>query len=318
MRAKGDLYQMTATTHLKSLQALEMAIREGTLKAAAGRLGITPAAVGQRIRALEDYLGTDLLLRGRSGLQPTAELEHALADLQAGFTALERVTETLDFQRVSEIHIVAEPDWAELWLTPRLQAFREAHPNILFCINGSGDVPLRLGEPDLRITYGEGPGEPLFRDCYLPVTGPDNLRRIADWDPVLQMEGLPLLHLKSQRGQEDYPGWVQWFDKFGHRQEGPDRGVHYKNARIALEAVRQDVGFLLCGLSLVLNDLETGAIVHPYPASWHIVAPSPYMMQIHNKSGVRPQIQKFIAWLRDMASDTKRQIESMTAPDTPG
>ncbi len=295
-----------------------MAIREGSLKAAAERLGITPAAVGQRIQTLENYLGTDLLLRGRSGLQPTAELEHALADLRAGFTALGRVIDILDFQRVSEIHIIAEHDWAELWLMPRMQAFREAYPNILFCINGAGDVPLRLGAPDLRITYGEGPGEPLFRDCFLPVTSPDNMRRVADWDPVMQMEGMPLLHLKAQREKEDCPGWVQWFQEFGHRQEGPDRGVYYQNARIALEAVRQDVGFLVCGLSLILDDLETGAIMHPYPASWHIAAPHPYMLHIQNKSGARPQVRKFITWLRETASNTKRQLETVTAPDTAG
>jgi LysR family glycine cleavage system transcriptional activator len=51
---------MSAATHLKSLQALEMAIRVGSLKGAANHLGITPAAVGQRIRSLENYLGVDL------------------------------------------------------------------------------------------------------------------------------------------------------------------------------------------------------------------------------------------------------------------
>lgn len=66
--------------------------------------------MGQRIRALEEYLGSDLLLRGRSGLQPTTDLERALADLKTAFASLNRVTETLDFQRVTEIHIVADPD----------------------------------------------------------------------------------------------------------------------------------------------------------------------------------------------------------------
>jgi LysR family glycine cleavage system transcriptional activator len=45
---------MVAVTHLKSLQAVELAIRKGSLKEAADVLGITPAAVGQRVRALED------------------------------------------------------------------------------------------------------------------------------------------------------------------------------------------------------------------------------------------------------------------------
>ena len=98
------------------------------------------------------------------------------------------MTETLDFQRVSEIQVVADIDWAELWLAPRLPAFREAHPNILFCINGAGDVPLKLGTPDVRVTYGEGRDEPLFTDVLLPVSGPDMLigaagRRWSDRGP---------------------------------------------------------------------------------------------------------------------------------------
>lgn len=290
-----------------------MAIREGSLKTAADRLGITPAAVGQRIRAIENFLGTDLLLRGRSGLKPTSALEQALPDLRQAFAALERVTDTLDFQRVSEIHIVADPDWAELWLKPRITAFRDGHPNILFCINGDGDVPLRLGAPDLRIIYGDGPGEPLFTDLFVPVSGPDNPRRIADWDPVLQMEGMPLLHLKQQREREDYPGWIDWFAAFGHRQSGPDRGVRYQHTRIALDAVRQDVGFLVCGLSLVLADLESGTIVLPFPVLQHLPAPHPYRLNIRPDAEHRPQVQKFIAWLRNTANDTERQIQRLIA-----
>lgn len=304
---------MVAVTHLKSLQAVELAIRMGSLKEAADALGITPAAVGQRVRALEDFLGSDLLLRGRSGLKPTPELEQALADLQMAFAALERVTSSLEFQRVSEIQIVADPDWAELWLAPRLSSFREAHPNILFCINGSGDVPLRLGAPDVRVDYGDGRGEPLFTDVLLPVTGPDNPRRIADWDPVLQMEGMPLLHLKAQRDSDDHPGWVEWFQQFGHRETGPNRGVHYQHARLALEAVRENVGFLVCGLSLVLNDLREGAIVNPFPAAQNLTAPQPYRLALRPDADKRPQVQRFVAWLRTQAHETHREIQGFLA-----
>lgn len=299
---------MANITHLKSLQALDMAIREGSLKVAADRLGITPAAVGQRIRALEDYLGTDLLLRGRSGLTPTNELNPALTDLRQAFDSLKRVTETLDFQRVSEIHIVADPDWAELWLLPRMAGFRQDHPNIRFCINGAGDVPVRLGSPDLRIVLGEEPGEPLFRDIIVPVTGPDNTRRMFDWDPGLQMEGMPLLHLKSNRESRDYPGWVDWFKAFGHRKTGQDRGVHYANARLAIEAVRQNVGFWVCGLSLLLQDLDKQSVVLPFPASEHLPAPHPYRLRTSATAAHRPQIQKFAAWLGGQAQETRRRI----------
>ena len=91
---------MAVTTHLKSLQALELAVRTGSFKAAAETLGITPAAIGQRIRSLEDCLGTDLLVRGRSGLQPTRELELALSELQTAFKALDNTTEILDYMKI--------------------------------------------------------------------------------------------------------------------------------------------------------------------------------------------------------------------------
>jgi LysR family transcriptional regulator, glycine cleavage system transcriptional activator len=300
---------MSAASHLKSLQALEMAIRAGSLAAAAGRLGISPAAVGQRIRSLEDYLGRDLLLRGRSGLTPTADMERALADLKIAFAALDRVTENLDFQRVTEIHIVADPDWSELWLLPRLGAFRAENPNILFCINGAGDVPLRLGAPDCRIEYGDaGRGEELYRDRLLPVTGPDNLRRIANWDANMPLEGMPFLHLEAQRDDPLRPGWPDWVERFGYRREGAGRGVHYRHARLALEAVRLNVGFLICGLSLAERDLEQGSIVLPYPELQSLAAPKPYSLTVTAQGVLRPQMQRFIDWLRGEARLTRQSL----------
>lgn len=304
-------------THLKSLQAIETAIREGSLKAAASQLGITPAAVGQRIRALEDYLGTDLLVRGRSGLHPTPELAAALVDLHTAFEALERVSETLDFQRVSEIHMVADPDWSELWLAPRLPAFREDYPNILFCINGAGDVPMRLGAPDIRVEYG-GPdkGEPLYSDYLVPVCSPDNLRRIADYDTEHEMEGMPLLHLEEHRSEEERPGFGSWFEAFGTRCTGADRGPYYRRAVMALEAVRKDVGFLVCGISLIERDLDKGSLVLPYPAGKGLAAPHPFRVWQREQSQQRPQFRRFIEWLEQEAAATERQIAEKMSQQT--
>src|SRR5882724_6565399 len=127
---------MTGPSHLRSLQALDLALRTGSLKGAAELLAITPAAVGQRIKALESYLGFELLTRGRSGLRPTPELAAAVEPLAAAFDKLTTVGKMLDFQRSNEIHIAATPDFVDLWLTPRLQRFRAHQPNTLFCING--------------------------------------------------------------------------------------------------------------------------------------------------------------------------------------
>lgn len=289
-----------------------MALREGSLTAAADRLGISPAAVGQRIRALEDFLGEDLLLRGRSGLSPTSLLAATVEDLRQAFDALGRVAEALDLQRAAEIHVVADADWADLWLLPRLPDFRLAYPNIRFCINGVGDAPMRLGMPDLRVTYGPGPGEVLYRDILLPVSGPDNLRRMSTFDPALPMEGMPLMHLREHRAEPDRPGWVEWFRTFGHREEGVDRGVTSPSARIAMEGVRNNVAFLVCGYSLFSTDLAEGSVVLPFPVADHLPAPHPYRLSLRHEAGARPQLHRFVTWLRAEAKATAQQILGLT------
>jgi LysR family glycine cleavage system transcriptional activator len=304
---------MVATQHLRALQALEFAIRLGSIQRAAAELAITPAAAGQRIRALEEYLGTDLLLRGRSGLHPTPALEQALPDLRSAFAALERVTQTLDFQRVSELHLVGDPDWTELWLMPRLPAFRAAHPNIRFCINGEGDVPMRLGAPDMRIGRSDdAKGTPLFRDVDVAVTGPDNLRRLGDWDPEFELEGLPLLHIDPGQPDSRIDGWPGWVTKYGQRREGADRGVHFRHLRQALAAVRENVGFLVCGLCLARADVEAGSILLVYPAERHLAQADPYRMFLRDATRATAQVRRFADWLLEQARETQEWLDDTT------
>ena len=156
-----------------------------SLKAAADRLAITPAAVGQRIKTLEDYLGLDLVTRGRSGLRPTAALSKALPHLAKAFHELSFAAQALDLQRVNEIQMAANSDWVELWLMPRLPRFRADFPNILFSINGEGDVPMRhwfrlgraltpIGVGAALLLAGEQPLsaiEPLFKDRLVLIGG---------------------------------------------------------------------------------------------------------------------------------------------------
>ncbi|GIL03291.1 MAG: LysR family transcriptional regulator [Alphaproteobacteria bacterium] len=329
---------MARTTHLNALQALEMAIREGSLQAAASRLGITPAAVGQRIRALEQFLEADLLLRGRSGLQPTPALAGAIVDLHAAFSALDRVTERLDFERIAEIHIVAETDWSDLWLLPRLGRFREEHPNVLFNVNGEGDVPVRLGAADIVI--GRDPagsaatGEPLFSELFAPVGTPEIVERLADpgsheapgYLPVGTMrpdrkwrlsqgsiEGFPLLHIKEKRAEPPVPGWRQWIEAFGYRRSAPERGVRYARMRDALEGVRSNAGMLICGLSCVIGEIEAGSLLLPFPGAAHLKADWPYCARIRPEARARPQAARFRDWLMAEAAVTTMRLDATVA-----
>jgi LysR family glycine cleavage system transcriptional activator len=58
---------MKAPVHLNALRAFEASARHQSFSGAAAELHVTPAAVGQLVRTLEDWLGTPLFLRGSSG-----------------------------------------------------------------------------------------------------------------------------------------------------------------------------------------------------------------------------------------------------------
>ena len=83
---------------LRQLRALAAVVRTGTVSAAADALAVTPPAVSQQLRLLEDALAVPLAERTPAGMRPTdagrevlaahARIEAALADCGAAIAAL--------------------------------------------------------------------------------------------------------------------------------------------------------------------------------------------------------------------------------------
>jgi LysR family glycine cleavage system transcriptional activator len=304
---------MAVILHLRSLQALELAVRTGSLKAAAAVLAITPAAVGQRIKVLEDYLGFELLSRGRTGLRPTKELADAIEPLRAAFEQLHLVGQLLDFQRANEIHIAANSDFVELWLKPRLDRFRVANPNILFCINGEGDVPLRLGQVDCEISFGRRrgnhAGEFLFGDFLVPIGSVENTARIATLAAGDRLEGFPLLHLDFYKDDPRAIGWPEWIGANGHRRTAPRRGIRFQRIAPALDAVLSSAGFMICGLALISRFVDDNRISFPFPLSTGAWTGHVHCADFRGGALAKPQVRRFRDWLIEESGATQRWLE---------
>jgi LysR family transcriptional regulator, glycine cleavage system transcriptional activator len=317
---KENLYfeQMTNPTHLKSLQAVHLALRTGSLKAAADVLAITPAAVGQRIKSLEDYLGFELLTRGRLGLRPTAELTHAIEPLSDAFEKLNAVGQILDFQRVNEIHIAAHPDFVDLWLKPRLERFRTSHHNILFCINGEGEVPLRLGQADCEISFGkqriDSDTEFLFRDFLVPIGSLENTERILNIAVSNKLEGFPLLHLDFYKDDPKAIGWPEWIGAHGYRRTALQRGIRFQRIAPALDAVFSSAGIMICGVALISQLIDAKKISFPFSLSTGAWTGHAYRAKFRAGALVKPQVKRFREWLLEESRVTqlwlRRKIRS--------
>jgi LysR family glycine cleavage system transcriptional activator len=202
---------------LHFLPAFEAAGRLGSFKAAADELHLTPSAISQQIKALEDSLGTALFAREgrrvqltREGESYLLEVRQALVDLAGASRSLRRRSEGRVL-RVSTIDFVAYE-----FLVPRLADFRRHFPKVDLRIEiGHGLVDFERSDVDAAIRMGGGPwaglsSRPLGPLLAAGVCDHALAQRITGPDSVIHH---PLIEL---RGQE-YRGWHAFVKTLGER-----------------------------------------------------------------------------------------------------
>lgn len=166
-------------THLplNGLRVLDAAARHLSFTRAADELAVTPAAVGQQIRALEDTLGTVLFRRTTKGLELTPEGEAGLVALREGFLQFEEAVRAMQAGQSSKALTIAAPrDLTAKWLMPRLAEIAHGDVELRFAIVGDSEVDFTEANLDLAIRWGTGPGEhegeALESDGMVTVTAP--------------------------------------------------------------------------------------------------------------------------------------------------
>ena len=141
-------------THLplNALRVFDAAARHLSFTRAADELAVTPAAVGQQIRALEDLLGVVLFRRTSKGLELTDEATAGLEPLRSGFLSFEDAVQAMQAGQSSFVYTIAAPrDFFAAWLAPRLAEFRAEFclPFTIFYEKHTPHVPL----PQLEIWF---------------------------------------------------------------------------------------------------------------------------------------------------------------------
>ena len=177
-------------THLplNGLRVLDAAARHLSFTRAADELAVTPAAVGQQIRALEDMLGVVLFRRTPKGLELTPEIEGGLDALRAGFLQFEEAVRAMQAgQSSSALTIAAPRDITAKWLHPRLAAYAASQPDLTFQLIAADDaLDFTEANLDLALRLADGPaehegvkiGDPAYVTVEAATGGPD-LR--IDW-----------------------------------------------------------------------------------------------------------------------------------------
>src|SRR3984893_19024932 len=116
---------------LETFRFFEAAARHLNFTHAAKEMHVTHGAVSQRIKRLEEHLGTPLFRRSGRGMLLTDEGRRLLERVRA---AISEIAEGVEAIRPGDSHrilmISTMPCFAAYWLLPRLADFNEHHPEI--------------------------------------------------------------------------------------------------------------------------------------------------------------------------------------------
>lgn len=175
-------------THLplNALRVYDAAARHLSFTRAADELAVTPAAVGQQIRALEDHLGTVLFRRTSKGLELTPEGGAGLDALREGFLRFEESVAAMQAGQASDRYTIAAPrEFYAEWLAPRLAIFQNDTPGVLYSFVADENADFTEANLDIAIRLVDGPGDlegvQLAPAERVTVAAPDHRDAWIDW-----------------------------------------------------------------------------------------------------------------------------------------
>jgi LysR family glycine cleavage system transcriptional activator len=269
------------TLPLRGLQALEAAARHRSFARAAEELHVTPAAISQHIKQLEELLGYPLFMREAGGLQNTPASQAVLIQLGNSFDNLERISTQLRNAKVNRPVVVSlPPTFATRWLIPRLERFQTEHPQIeLRLLASTRVVNFDIEDVDMAVRYGHGryPGlhvERLREENMLVVAHP---RVAASIKSPADLVKATLLHFATEN-DPIFPDWATWLRTAYVPVDGPLRIREFGDINLVIEAALAGLGAGMVWQSLVEENIAAGRLVALFPAqpltnAYHFVCP---------------------------------------------
>jgi LysR family transcriptional regulator, glycine cleavage system transcriptional activator len=296
---------MRAPNHLNALRAFEAAARHLSYVGAADELNVTPAAIGQLVRGLEETLGVELFHRSQAGLSRLVLTETgraALPDLQMGFDRLSIAAERMKAGRSRiAMTVTVPPAFADKWLLARVERFRTCHPEYDLRIDTSGRLVDFMAERiDVGIRYGGGrwPGLEatfLLRDAFFPVCSPALLVGEHPLKSAADLKYHALIHDMSMSFESTFPTWRAWLRNAGFTDLDCDRGLQINDSAAVFQAAMAGNGVALGRTTLVARDLAEGRLVRPFGEA--LPYDFAYYIVHKEENSAKPAIVAFKEWL---------------------
>ena len=283
---------------LNALRVFEAAARQASFARAAEELHVTPAAISQQIKILEDYLGVTLFNRGKA-LALSESASAVLPQLSDAFDQMERAVAKMRARNdKGPLVVSAPPAFAARWLIPRLDDFHAHHPDVdLHLMATQRLVDFNLEDVDAAIRFGAGkyPGlhvERLMAETIVVVAAPKVAASIKKPADLLRCT---LLEDKWHVDQGLFPDWKTWLATLGVDSKTAPRIQGFGGAGLAIQAAVSGLGLTLAWSSLVIDDISAKRLRQvldqaiPSTLGYHFVAPE--------NNAALGKVQAFRNWL---------------------
>ncbi len=288
---------------LNALRFFEAAARHNSFARAAEELHVTPAAVSQQIKLLEDHLGTILFKRGRT-LTLSEGASDVLPLVSEAFDQMERAVAKLRAGRSSgPLVISAPPAFAARWLIPRMDDFHARHPEVeVHTLATRRPVDFSVEDVDMAIRFGSGVHaglnvEQLMPEMIVAVAAPAVAATIRTPEDLLRAN---LIEDDWHIMRGAFPEWSNLLATLG-ANEAPQRIRRFSDTELAIQAATAGLGVTLAWHSLVATDLQAGRLARvlnhamPTDLGYHVVIPK--------NRAMLAKVAAFRTWLLEQAAN---------------
>ncbi|WP_460275773.1 LysR substrate-binding domain-containing protein [Celeribacter sp. ULVN23_4] len=283
-----------------------------SVSAAADVLGVTPSAVTQQVRTLEEQVGTALVARIGRRIRLTEEGERYFELIAGQVEGIIAATQQMKGRKTaSRLTIRTTPTVSTKWLLPRLPRFLDANPDIDVRLDGTNEpTDFNRDHVDLDIRHGTGrwPGlhvEPLALERFMPVCSP-SLAASRSFDPA------DLFRFRIIRSVKAQIQWGQWLEHFGLDDGQIENHLLFDRSHMAVDAAVLGMGVALESNLMMWKELRDGTLVVPVRDAAQMSISTQWLVCPHTHMR-RSRVRRFLDWLKAEAAAWQAESDANSA-----
>ena len=293
---------------LNALRSFDATARHLSQTRAAEELCVTPSAVSKQIALLEDYFGFELFEREQRGIRLTPRGAKCARATAAAFKQLSRELQQVMQPRAEPLRLIGDADFMQLWMVPKMPAFRAAHPELTVELQAEIDGANAESRHDCALSWGQRVWdrsttiEPIFLNSNFVVGAPGSVasERIRNTPEMLVDEDL----INDRK-----PGWWERFStELGLDHLNPHVSPTYPTTAMCMDAAAMGQGLAIADEVTSRSYLADGRLEIVVPLK--IQTADAYYATWRDDPGKDPRLERFRGWILSEAEEHRQWFDT--------